>query len=122
MDESQNDPYSSRNPFSGGATAVNVDTVKLTDLASCGGCAAKYSAARLEQLLAGFVPAKAGWFRGGLAPADDAAVYRLDEERALIFTLDFFPPVVDDPGDYGAIAATTALNDVFARGGRPVAR
>src|SRR6187455_1775542 len=120
MDESQNDPYSSRNPFSGGATAVNVDTVKLTDLASCGGCAAKYSAARLEQLLAGFVPAEAEDLLVGLAPADDAAVYRLDEERALIFTLDFFPPVVDDPGDYGAIAATNALNDVFAMGGTPL--
>src|SRR5213075_520485 len=56
----------------------------------------------------------------GLAPADDAAVYRLDDERALIFTLDFFPPVVDDPGDYGAIAATNALNDVFAMGGTPL--
>jgi selenide, water dikinase len=47
-------------------------------------------------------------------------VYRLDEDRALIFTLDFFPPVVDDPGDYGAIAATNALNDVFAMGGTPL--
>ena len=56
----------------------------------------------------------------GLAPADDAAVYRLDDERALIFTLDFFPPVVDDAGDYGAIAATNALNDVFAMGGSPL--
>ena len=56
----------------------------------------------------------------GLAPADDAAVYRLDDERALIFTLDFFPPVVDDPSDYGAIAATNALNDVFAMGGSPI--
>jgi selenide, water dikinase len=95
-------------------------TVKLTDLASCGGCAAKYSAARLEQLLAGFVPAEAENLLVGLAPADDAAVYRLDDERALIFTLDFFPPVVDDPGDYGAIAATNALNDVFAMGGTPL--
>src|SRR5215218_3503616 len=120
MDESQNDPYSSRNPFSGGTAAVNVDTVKLTDLASCGGWAAKYSAARLEQLLAGFVPAEAEELLVGLAPADDAAVYRLDEERALIFTLDFFPPVVDDPGDYDAIAATNALNDVFAMGGTPL--
>jgi selenide, water dikinase len=94
--------------------------VKLTDLASCGGCAAKYSAARLEQLLAGFVPAEAENLLVGLAPADDAAVYRLDSERALIFTLDFFPPVVDDPGDYGAIAATNALNDVFAMGGTPL--
>jgi selenide, water dikinase len=94
--------------------------VKLTDLASCGGCAAKYSAARLEELLAGFVPVEAENLLVGLAPADDAAVYRLDDERALIFTLDFFPPVVDDPGDYGAIAATNALNDVFAMGGAPL--
>ncbi|TMK95424.1 MAG: selenide, water dikinase SelD [Actinobacteria bacterium] len=94
--------------------------MKLTDLASCGGCAAKYSAARLEQLLAGFVPVEAENLLVGLAPADDAAVYRLDDERALIFTLDFFPPVVDDPGDYGAIAATNALNDVFAMGGSPL--
>src|SRR5207237_1272533 len=56
----------------------------------------------------------------GLAPADDAAVYRIDDERALIFTLDFFPPVVDEPDDYGAIAATNALNDVFAMGGVPL--
>jgi selenide, water dikinase len=95
-------------------------TVKLTDLASCGGCAAKYSAARLEELLRGFVPADAEDLLVGLAPADDAAVYRLDDERALIFTLDFFPPVVDDPADYGAIAATNALNDVFAMGGSPL--
>jgi selenide,water dikinase len=94
--------------------------VKLTDLASCGGCAAKYSAARLEELLAGFVPMEEENLLVGLAPADDAAVYRLDDERALIFTLDFFPPVVDDPGDYGAIAATNALNDVFAMGGTPL--
>jgi selenide,water dikinase len=94
--------------------------VRLTDLASCGGCAAKYSAARLEQLLQGFVPVEAENLLVGLAPADDAAVYRMDDERALIFTLDFFPPVVDDPGDYGAIAATNALNDVFAMGGTPL--
>jgi selenide, water dikinase len=94
--------------------------VRLTDLASCGGCAAKYSAARLEELLAGFVPVEAENLLVGLAPADDAAVYRLDDERALIFTLDFFPPVVDGAGDYGAIAATNALNDVFAMGGTPL--
>src|ERR1043165_5702434 len=94
--------------------------VKLTDLASCGGCAAKYSAARLEELLAGFVPVEAENLLAGPPPADDAAVSRLDDERALIFTLDFFPPVVDDPGDYGAIAATNALNDVFAMGGTPL--
>src|SRR5881409_4174046 len=95
-------------------------SVKLTDLASCGGCAAKYSAARLEQLLAGFVPVEAENLLVGLAPSDDAAVYKLDDERALIFTLDFFPPIVEDPGDYGAIAATNALNDVFAMVGTPL--
>src|SRR5215207_8647817 len=106
----------------GRRSAMNLgsSTVKLTDLASCGGCAAKYSAARLEELLRGFVPADAEDLLVGLAPADDAAVYRLDDERALIFTLDFFPPVVDDPADYGAIAATNALNDVFAMGGSPL--
>ena len=56
----------------------------------------------------------------GLDDPDDAAVYRLDEQTALIFTADYFPPVVDDPRAYGAIAATNALSDVFAMGGRPV--
>jgi selenide,water dikinase len=94
--------------------------VRLTDLAQSGGCAAKYSAARLEELLKGFVPVEAEDLLVGLASADDAAVYRLDDDRALIFTLDFFPPLVDDPADYGAIAATNALNDVFAMGGTPL--
>jgi selenide,water dikinase len=94
--------------------------VKLTDLATAGGCAAKYSAARLEELLRGFVPVEAENLLVGLDPADDAAVYRLDDERAIVFTIDFFPPIVDDPDDFGAIAATNALNDVFAMGGRPL--
>ena len=71
-------------------------------------------------MLKGFVPVEAENLLVGLAPADDAAVYRIDDERAIIFTLDFFPPVVDEPGDYGAIAATNALNDVFAMGGTPL--
>jgi selenide, water dikinase len=93
---------------------------RLTELAKSGGCAAKYSAARLETLLRGFVPAEAEDLLVGLDPADDAAVYRLDDERAIVFTVDFFPPLVDDPGDFGAIAATNALNDVFAMGGTPL--
>jgi selenide,water dikinase len=120
IDEYRSDPYSSRDTEEDGRVEIGTGRVKLTDLTSCGGCAAKYSAARLQQLLAGFVPANAEDLLVGLAPADDAAVYRLDAERALIFTLDFFPPVVDDPGDYGAIAATNALNDVFAMGGSPL--
>jgi len=92
----------------------------LTSLAKAGGCAAKYPAARLEKLLASFVPAASADLLVGLDPADDAAVYRLDAERALVFTVDFFPPVVDDPRAFGAIAATNALNDVFAMGGVPL--
>jgi selenide,water dikinase len=92
----------------------------LTSLAKAGGCAAKYSAARLEELLAGIVPADTADLLVGLDPADDAAVYRLDEQTALVFTVDFFPPVVDDPRTFGRVAATNALNDVFAMGGRPL--
>ena len=56
----------------------------------------------------------------GAAEGDDAAVYRLDDERALVFTTDFFTPIVDDPGDWGRIAAANALSDVYAMGGRPL--
>jgi len=92
----------------------------LTSLTAGGGCAAKYSAARLEELLKGFVPVEAENLLVGLSPADDAAVYKLDDDRALVFTVDFFPPLVDDPAVFGRIAATNALNDVFAMGGVPL--
>ncbi len=94
--------------------------VRLTDLASCGGCAAKYSAALLQELVGRLPLDSDPNLLVGLAPTDDAAVYRLDDERALVFTVDFFPPIVDDPADYGAIAAANALNDVFAMGGKPL--
>src|ERR687885_1694385 len=119
MDVRAWDPYSCATRR-GGNVDVEAGTVKLTDLASCGGCAAKYSAARLEQLLRGFVPVEAENLLVGLAPADDAAVYKLDDERAIVFTLDFFPPLVDDAAAFGKIAATNALNDVFAMGGLPL--
>jgi selenide,water dikinase len=100
---------------------VAVDSpIRLTELVSCGGCAAKYPAALLEQLVGGLAPGADPNLLVGLSPADDAAVYRLDDERALVFTVDFFPPLVDDPADFGAIAAANALNDVFAMGGRPL--
>jgi selenide,water dikinase len=92
----------------------------LTSLTAGGGCAAKYSASRLEELLKGFVPVEAENLLIGLSPADDAAVYKLDDERAIVFTVDFFPPLVDDPATFGRIAATNALNDVFAMGGAPL--
>ena len=99
---------------------VNRVEATLTGLTAGGGCAAKYSAARLEELLKGFVPVEAENLLVGLSPADDAAVYKLDDERALVFTVDFFPPLVDDPATFGRIAATNALNDVFAMGGVPL--
>src|SRR3954462_2141467 len=128
MDESPPAPYSPRNRVrETAAVNLNTGTVKLTDLASCGGCAAKYSAARLEQLLSGVVPSQAGGLLVGLAPAHDApapagaAARRLPgDDRGLLFALGFVPPLVDAPGDYGAIAATNALNDVFAMGGVPL--
>ena len=92
----------------------------LVGLEAGGGCAAKYSAALLEKLLAGYAPAASADLLVGLDPPDDAAVYRLDAERAVVLTTDFFPPMVDDPGAFGAIAAANALNDVFAMGGRPL--
>jgi selenide, water dikinase len=102
-------------------TSIPVETTaRLTGLEAGGGCAAKYSAARLEELLAGFAPASSENLLVGLTPADDAAVYKLDDERALIVTTDFFPPMVDDPALFGAVAAVNALNDVFAMGGKPL--
>jgi len=92
----------------------------LSGLTAGGGCAAKYSASRLQELLDGFVPAESENLLVGLSPADDAAVYRLDDERALVFTVDFFPSLVDDPATFGRIAATNALNDVYAMGGAPL--
>src|ERR671922_1548443 len=120
MDVQGGGPYSSGNASEEDAVETDIGRIRLTDLASCGGCAAKYSAARLQELLAGFVPVEAENLLVGLSPADDAAVYKLDDERALVFTLDFFPPLVDDPATFGRIAATNALNDVFAMGGAPL--
>ena len=95
-------------------------TARRAGLEAGGGCAAKYSAARLRELLTGFVPAASENLLIGLDPADDAAVYRLSDEQAIVFTIDFFPTMVDDPALFGAVAATNALNDVFAMGGRPL--
>src|SRR2546425_7250797 len=111
MDESASGAYSSPDrDEEDGVVTTETGRVKLTDLASCGGCAAKYSAARLEELLKGFVPVEAEDLLVGLAPADDAAVYRLHDERALVFPLDLFPPLVDDPRHYRAVAAPHALH------------
>jgi selenide,water dikinase len=90
----------------------------LRALAGCGGCAAK-APPEMVALLAGLAAASGGGagLLVGLAPPDDAAVYALDEQRALVATVDFFPPIVDDPETFGAVAAANAVSDVYAMGG-----
>ena len=99
---------------------TNESSIKLTEWTSCGGCAAKWGASLLsdmvQKLPSGFDPS----LLVGLAPFDDAAVYQLTDDIALVSTTDFFPPLVDDPSDFGAIAAANACSDVFAMGGRVV--
>jgi selenide,water dikinase len=92
--------------------------VKLTEWTSCGGCAAKWGGAPLGRLVRDLAAGSDPSLLVGLAPFDDAAVYRLADGVALVSTTDFFPPLVDDPADFGAIAAANACSDVFAMGGR----
>ena len=94
--------------------------LKLTEWTSCGGCAAKWGGGPLRDLVAHLGQAAGLELLVGLAPFDDAAVYRLTDDVALVSTTDFFPPLVDDPSDFGAIAAANACSDVFAMGGRVV--
>src|SRR5215472_2919069 len=93
--------------------------IRLTELASCAGCAAKLGAEMLAQVLQPLrqraVPTQ---LLVGLGAIDDAAVYQINENQAVISTADFFPPVVDDPYTYGTIAAANALSDVYAMGGQ----
>ncbi len=91
----------------------------LTELTSCGGCAAKLGADLLGQALAGLGAETAPVeLIAGLHPPDDAAAWLVAPDLAIIGTLDFFPPIVDDPYTFGEIAAANALSDVFAMGGR----
>lgn len=93
--------------------------VKLTKLASCAGCGAKVGAGTLCQLLDGFATHYDEKLLVGYDKSDDASVYKVTEELAIVQTTDFFPPIVDDPFMYGQIAATNALSDVYAMGGEP---
>jgi len=95
-------------------------SARLTEWTSCGGCAAKWGASLLADLVKEMPDSKDNSLLVGLAPFDDAAVYRLTDEVALVSTTDFFPPLVDDPSDFGAIAAANACSDVFAMGGKVV--
>ncbi|MGH4010951.1 MAG: selenide, water dikinase SelD [Pseudonocardiaceae bacterium] len=98
--------------------------IRLTQYAHGGGCACKIPPGELESVVAGLVGAgvadPAGELVVGLDDGDDAAVVRIEDGLAVIATADFFTPVVDDPYDWGRIAAANALSDVYAMGGRPV--
>ncbi len=95
------------------------NNIKLTKLAKCAGCGAKVGAGVLAQLLEGIPVHRDENLLVGYERSDDASVYKLSDELALVQTVDFFPPIADDPYTYGAIAATNALSDVYAMGGEP---
>ena len=100
---------------------VNMSEVKLTRLSHGGGCGCKISPALLHEIL-GEAQKKLPFpdLLVGTESSDDAAVYRLNDQQAIIATTDFFMPIVDDPFDFGRIAATNALSDVYAMGGTPI--
>lgn len=93
--------------------------IKLTKLAGCAGCGAKVGAGTLVHMLAGFRTHTDSKLIVGYDKSDDASVYVIDSETALVQTTDFFPPIVDDPFLYGQIAAANALSDIYAMGGAP---
>ena len=95
------------------------ESVKLTKLAKCAGCGAKVGAGMLRQILGDIRVREDPNLLVGYDTADDASVYRVSEELALVQTLDFFPPITDDPYAFGQIAAANALSDVYAMGGEP---
>ncbi|HRH21122.1 MAG TPA: selenide, water dikinase SelD, partial [Brevundimonas sp.] len=94
---------------------------RLTSLAHGGGCGCKIAPAVLSEMLAKAPPARPFVeLLVGNESSDDAAVWRLNDDQALVATTDFFMPVVDDPFDFGRIAAANALSDIYAMGGRPI--
>jgi selenide,water dikinase len=94
--------------------------LRLTQYAAGGGCACKVPPGELERVLGQLAPAAGHDLLVGVETGDDAAVVRIEGERAVVLTTDFFTPVVDDPFDWGRIAAANALSDVWAMGGEPL--
>src|SRR5665648_199439 len=101
-------------------TATTMPSLRLTSLSRGAGCGCKLPAADLHALLDDLELPRDERVLVGIETADDAAVIRLSDKLALVQTVDFFTPIVDDPYAFGAIAATNALSDVYAMGGRPV--
>ncbi|MDO8449262.1 MAG: selenide, water dikinase SelD [Rhodoferax sp.] len=108
-------------PTSPGIASSTLGEPRLTSLSHGGGCGCKIAPGVLSEILKGItampMPKE---LMVGIETADDAAVYKLNDEQALIATTDFFMPIVDDPFDFGRIAATNAISDVYAMGGKPI--
>ncbi len=103
------------------ATTTPVNEPRLTSLAHGGGCGCKIAPGVLEDILRGASPLPVPpQLLVGIETSDDAAVYQIDDDKALVATTDFFMPVVDDPHDFGRIAATNAISDVYAMGASPL--
>ena len=96
------------------------DPVRLTQLVKAGGCASKLPAGSLSQVLSALPQQTDPHLLVGFETSDDAGIYRIGPDQALVQTIDFFTPLVDDPYIFGQIAATNALSDVYAMGGRPL--
>src|SRR5580765_5999774 len=96
------------------------DPIRLTQLAKRAGCAAKQPPGYLLSLLGSLPKITDPNVLVGSATADDAAIYKLSDDLALVLTTDFFTPIVDRPYDFGAVAATNAISDVYAMGGKPL--
>ena len=99
---------------------TTAEPLRLTQYAAGGGCACKVPPGELERVLSRVAPARGEDLLVGVESGDDAAVVRVDGSRAVVMTADFFTPVVDDPYDWGRIAAANALSDVYAMGGEPL--
>src|SRR3981081_1744468 len=100
---------------------MNIPQVRLTSLAHGGGCGCKLAPSVLQELLAhSAATLPLSQLLVGTGTGDDAAVWQIDATTCVIATTDFFMPIVDDPFDFGRIAATNALSDIYAMGGRPL--
>lgn len=95
------------------------NNIKLTKLASCAGCGAKVGAGVLAQLLSDIKVVKDEKLLVGFDKSDDASVYKINDDTAIVQTVDFFPPIADDPYIFGQIAAVNAMSDIYAMGGEP---
>src|SRR6202051_1696200 len=102
------------------STLTDQETVRLTQQVKAGGCASKLPAGSLRRVLSALPAQTNADLIVGFETSDDAGIYRIGSGQALVQTIDFFTPLVDDPFTFGQIAATNALSDVYAMGGRPI--